>query len=63
MEDFSIKLQAALDKAKSKRQINSDIKELQKSINKLRLAATLMKGDSKKAIKQVIRQMGVSLVR
>ena len=57
MQDFIIKLQAMLDIANSKSHINSDIKKLQKSINKLRLTATLMKGDSKNAINQTIRQI------
>lgn len=46
-----------LDKAGSTKQINSDIKELQKVVSKLRLTATLLKGESKSNINQVIRQM------
>ncbi len=57
MENFIIKLQAMLDTANSKKHINSEIRELQKSINRLRLTATLMKGDSKKSINQAINQM------
>ena len=52
-----LELIGALDKASSTKKINSDIKELQKSINMLRVTATLMKGDSKKSINQVIQQM------
>ena len=50
-----------LDTANSKKHINSEIRELQKSINMLRLTATLMKGDSKKSINQTINQMETQL--
>ena len=46
-----------LDKAKSKKQVNSDIKELEKVVRNLRLTATLAKGTSKQQIKQTIRQL------
>ena len=55
--DFILQLQAMLDRKKSQKQINSDIKELQKSIGMLRLTATLLKGETKKSINQVIQQM------
>lgn len=55
--EFMIKLLAMLDKAGSKKQINSDIKELEKVIKKLRMTATLAKGESKKNLNQTIRQM------
>lgn len=45
------------DKAKSKKQVNSDIKELEKVVRNLRLTATLAKGTSKQQIKQTIRQL------
>lgn len=61
MENFIIKLQAMLDTANSKKHINSEIRELQKSINMLRLTATLMKGESKKSINQTINQMETQL--
>ncbi len=61
MENSIIKLQAMLDTANSKKHINSEIRELQKSINMLRLTATLMKGESKKSINQTIRQMETQL--
>ena len=55
MENFIIKLQAMLDTANSKKHINSEIRELQKSINMLRLTATLMKGAKRASIRQSIR--------
>lgn len=61
MENFIIKLQAMLDTANSKKHINSEIRELQKSINMLRLTASLMKGESKKSINQTINQMETQL--
>lgn len=50
-----------LDTANSKKHINSEIRELQKSINMLRLTASLMKGESKKSINQTINQMETQL--
>lgn len=55
--DFMMQLAAALDAAKSKKQINSDIKQLEKTVNLMRLTATLLKDDSKKAIKEQINQI------
>jgi len=52
-----IKLLAMLDKAGSRKQINSDIKALQGTLSKLRLTATLAKGESKKNLNQIVRQM------
>ena len=59
MEDneFLISLVGALDKAKSKKQVNSDIKELEKVVRNLRLTATLLKGKSKQEINQVVKQI------
>lgn len=59
--EFMIELLAKLDKKASTKQINSDLKELQKAVSALRLTATLSKGESKKAINQIIRQMEAQL--
>ena len=59
--DFIMQLTAALDAAKSKKQINSDIKQLEKTLNMMRLTATLLRGDSKKAIKEQIKQIQAQL--
>lgn len=46
-----------LDMAKSKKQVNSQVKELEKSIRNLRLTATLLKGESKKNFNQTVKQL------
>ncbi|RKI36927.1 hypothetical protein D7V96_24360 [bacterium D16-59] len=57
MDEFLIELQAKLDEAKSKKQINSQIKELEKTVRNLRLTATLLKGKSKASINQTVKQL------
>ena len=57
MNEFIIELLALLDQQKSKTQINAQIKELEKSIRKLRLVGILAKGDTKNGVNQTIRQM------
>ncbi len=57
MDEFLIELQAKLDEAKSKKQINSQIKELEKTVRNLRLTATLLKGKSKANIDQTVKQL------
>lgn len=52
-----IKLKAAVDIAASKRQINQDIKNLEKTVNMLKLSATLLKGESKQQINAVIAEL------
>ena len=55
--EFVLDLLALLDQQKSKTQINAQIKELEKSIRKLRLVGILAKGDTKNEVNQIIRQM------
>ena len=55
--EFVLDLLALLDQQKSKTQINAQIKELEKSIRKLRLVGILAKGDTKNGVNQTIRQM------
>lgn len=55
--DYLINLKAALDKENSQKQINQDIKTIEKSINQLHLVASLYKGDSRKQINSVIAQL------
>lgn len=57
LNEFIIELLALLDQQKSKTQINAQIKELEKSIRKLRLVGILAKGDTKNGVNQTIRQM------
>ena len=49
-----VELMAALNIKSSKRQVNTELKQLEKTLNKLRLTATLLKGDSKSQIKQAV---------
>lgn len=65
MEDneFMLKLVAMLDMAKSKKQVNSQVKELEKSIRNLRLTATLLKGESKKNFNQTVKQLESQLAQ
>ena len=55
--DFMVELIAALNNVKSTKQVNQDIKNIEKSINALRLTATFLKGDSKKQLNALIREM------
>ena len=61
MDNFRIQLSALLNKSESKKQINADIKTIQKSLNMLRLTAILSKGDSKKLLNQYIKQLSSQL--
>lgn len=57
LNEFLIELLALLDQQKSKTQINAQIKEMEKSIRKLKLVGILAKGDTKNEVNQTIRQM------
>lgn len=46
-----------MEKQKSKTQINTDIKDLEKLVRKLKLTATLAKGTSKTELNQTIKQL------
>ncbi len=48
---------AQLDKVNSKKQINKDIKELEKALNLLRLSGIFAKGDTKKELNQYIKSL------
>lgn len=47
----------ALDQSKSKKQINADLKQLEKVINMLRLTGTFAKGDTKKELNAYIKSL------
>ena len=49
-DSYIVDLIGALDQKRSQKQVNSDIKTLEKTINMLRLTATLAQGSSKKEI-------------
>ena len=55
--EFVLDFLALLDKQKSKSQINANIKELEKSLRKIKLVATLAKGNAKSELNQVIKQL------
>lgn len=60
-EEFIIKLIAELEQSKSQKQINSDIKQLEKALNMIRFTATLAKGDTKKELNAYIQQLSNQL--
>lgn len=60
-ENFLLDLLSGLDKSRSQKQINADIKQLEKTINMLRLTATLAKGNSKKEINAYIKTLSNQL--
>ncbi|WP_367568357.1 phage tail tape measure protein [Lacrimispora sp.] len=55
--DFMVELIAVLNNAKSTKQVNQDIKSIEKTVNALRLTATLLKGDSKKQLNTIINEL------
>ena len=55
--DSIIKLTAALEKEKSTKQINQDIKALEKTISQLHLMAVLYKGESRKELDTSIEEL------
>ncbi|MDW2797046.1 hypothetical protein RZO55_05560 [Clostridium boliviensis] len=55
--DSMIKLTAALEKEKSTKQINQDIKALEKTISQLHLMAVLYKGESRKELDTSIEEL------
>lgn len=59
--EFVVDLTALLDRQKSKTQINNDIKELEKSLRKIRLVGTLLKGSTKSEVNQIIKQLEAQL--
>ena len=56
-KEFKIILSALLNQAKSKKQINSDIKTLEQVVNSLRLVATFSKSATKKELNTYIKQL------
>lgn len=58
---FVIDILGTIDQKKTQKQVNSDIKQLEKTINMLRLTATLAKGSSKKEINAYIQTLSNQL--
>ena len=60
-DSYIIDLLSTLDQSKSKKQINSDIRQLEKTINMLRLTATFAKADTKRELNAYIKQLSDQL--
>ena len=54
---FSLDIVGALHQSRSRKQINSDIKQIEKTINMLRLTGTFAKGDTKKEVNACIKSL------
>ena len=59
--EFALDLTASLQQVKSKKQVNADIRQLEKAINMLRLTGTIAKGDTKKEINAYVKDLGAKL--
>ena len=59
--EYAVKLTAGLQQAKSQKQINADICQLEKVLRMLRFTGTLAKGDTKREINQYIKELGAKL--
>lgn len=59
--EFVVNLVALLQRQKSRVQVNKDIKELEKVINKIKLVGILTKGKTKTELNQTIREMEAQL--
>lgn len=55
--EYILDIIGALHQRESKKQINADIKQLEKVINKLRLTGTFAKGDTKKELNTYIKSL------
>lgn len=54
--NFILDLIACLQKGESRKQLNSDIKNIEKTLNMLRLTGTFAKGETKKELNAYIKQ-------
>lgn len=59
--NFKLELLAGLEKNKSKKQINLDIKQLEKVVNMQRITGTFANGDTKKQLNQYITRLSNQL--
>ncbi|MDE5803616.1 MAG: phage tail tape measure protein [Lachnospiraceae bacterium] len=59
--EFILKLTGSLEQAKTKKQINADIRQIQKTINMLRITGTFAKGETKKELNQWLKDLGAKL--
>ena len=59
--EFLLELTSTLQQTKSRKQLNSDIKQLEKVINMMRLTGTFAKGNTKKELNAYIKQLSSQL--
>ena len=59
--EFIFELTGSLNQKKTLKQINADIRQLQKTINMLSITGTFAKGDTKKELNQWIKDLGAKL--
>ena len=59
--NFILDLVAGLQKSESRKQLNSDIKNIEKTLNMLRLTGIFAKGETKKELNAYIRQLSNQL--
>ena len=59
--EFILKLTGSLEQAKTRKQINADLRQLQKTINMLRITGTFAKGETKKELNQWLKDLGAKL--
>ena len=59
--EFSLDLIGCLQQKQSKKQINADIRQIEKAINMLRITGTLAKGDTKREINTYIKELSEKL--
>lgn len=59
--EFNLDLIGCLQQAQSKKQINADIRQIEKSINMLRITGILAKGDTKREINAYIKELSDKL--
>ena len=59
--NFILDLVAGLQKSESRKQLNSDIKNIEKTLNMLRLTGIFAKGETKKELNAYIKQLSNQL--
>ncbi len=59
--EFNLDLIGCLQQAQSKKQINADIRQIEKSINMLRITGIVAKGDTKREINAYIKELSDKL--
>lgn len=60
-KDYTLDLTASLQQAKSKKQVNADIRRLEKAINMLSMTATLAKGNTQNEINNYMKELSGKL--